>query len=230
MSSSLEQLPAIPGGWTEKVFSFGSREFTVALPANPDAFLDDPAVHAAHARDEYMPYWPYLWPAAHGMAEAIMRAEWEPGTRALEIGAGIGLAGLAALARGLCVTFSDYAADSIQLALYNARQNGFDADGTILDWRAPASTRYPVILGSDVVYDLANHRPILDLLDKMLADGGVCWMGDAGRQNGGAFFHLARQEGWRVDLRDADDNPLPQPVVGRFQLMRLTRTEGERAC
>ena len=53
-----------------------------------------------------MPYWAYLWPGAYLLAEAVMQ---EPGPKvsgtcqrfdALEIGCGLGLAGLGALARG----------------------------------------------------------------------------------------------------------------------------------
>ena len=42
-----------------------------------------------------MPYWPYLWPAAYAMSAAVLRENWPPGAAALEIGAGIGLVGLA---------------------------------------------------------------------------------------------------------------------------------------
>lgn len=220
------QLPVIPGGWTEKIYIVGPHRLTMTLPADPDAFLDDPAVHAAHARDEYMPYWPYLWPASYAMAEAVVRAQWKSGTPALELGAGIGLVGVAALASGLKVTFSDYAYDSVLLALHNARQNGFsDARGIALDWREPFSEQFPVILGSDVVYDLANHQPILNVLDSMLAEDGVCWMGDAGRQHGCTFYQTARSRGWNVDLFDAKGSELKEPTVGKFQLMILRRSK-----
>lgn len=196
----------------------------MTVPADPDAFLDDPAVHAAHARDEFMPYWPYLWPASSPMGEAVVRAHWKPGTAALEIGAGIGLVGVAALAAGMHVTFSDYAYDSVRLALHNAGQNGFDkARGIALDWRKPLSERFPVILGSDVIYDVANHEPILNLLDSMLEADGACWMGDAGRQNGCIFYQTARERGWNIALLDAEGKSLTEPRVGEFQLLILTQ-------
>ncbi|MEX2285457.1 MAG: hypothetical protein WD648_00130 [Planctomycetaceae bacterium] len=217
-------LPAIPGGWAEKDIVIERHRFRLTLPADPDAFLDDPVVHEAHERDEYMPYWPYLWPAAYSMAAAVMRADWPARQPALEIGTGIGLVGLAALVKGLRVVFTDYAADAVTLALHNARQNGFaDAEGMLLDWRKPPATRYPIILGCDVVYETVNHAPILDLLDVMLAPSGVCWIGDGGRQHGGTFCATARQRGWNVSLRDDDGNPLAAPIVGTFQLIELCR-------
>ncbi|MDZ4687036.1 MAG: hypothetical protein SH850_18320, partial [Planctomycetaceae bacterium] len=96
--SSPHGLPAIPGGWTERVWTVSEHEFRLTLPASPDAFLDDPDVAAAHARDEYMPYWAYLWPASLAMSAAMLRHPWPDGTAVLELGAGVGLVGLAALA------------------------------------------------------------------------------------------------------------------------------------
>jgi len=224
MQTTAKPLPMIPGGWGEREIVIGSSRFRLTLPAKPDAFLDDAGVRAAHDRSGYMPYWPYLWPASFPMGEAILRTDWPPGAAALEIGAGIGLVGLAALARGLRVTFSDYCDDAVNLAMHNARQNGYENfEGIILDWREPLSTRFPVILGCDVVYETANHRPILGLLDMMLAPGGTCWLGDGGRQHGGAFWRLARERGWNVGLRNARGEPLDEPIVGEFQLMTLAR-------
>jgi hypothetical protein len=99
----------------------------------------------------------------------VVAAGWSPGTPVLEIGAGIGLVGLAALSCGLKVTFSDYDPPAVALALRNARDNGLtDAEGMHLDWRQPPPLRFPVILGCDVIYEVRNHAPILDLLGRML--------------------------------------------------------------
>src|SRR5882672_9238335 len=62
------------------------RSFQIARPADSDRLLDDPAVRAAFAVDEYMPYWTDLWPAARMLAKALMRETWPPGLEALEIG------------------------------------------------------------------------------------------------------------------------------------------------
>ena len=65
------ELPEIPGGWTERAWTIEGRTFRLTLPAVPDAFLEDPEVHAAFDRDEYMPYWAFLWPAALKMSATI---------------------------------------------------------------------------------------------------------------------------------------------------------------
>lgn len=185
-------LPTIPGGWTKRDFLLAGRTLRVTLPASPDAFLDDPDVLAANRRDDYMPYWSYLWPTSLETSVAVLKHDWPPETTALEIGAGIALTGLAALARGLAVTFSDYDQQALDLALFNARENRLDAkaEGLLLDWRQPIDRQFPVIFGCDVIYERQNHLPILGLLQKMLAKDGQCWITDPGRFHAGAFLEL----------------------------------------
>lgn len=93
-----DELPSITGGWTDREWTIEGHSFRMTLPAVPDALLDDNEVHEAFDRDEYMPYWAFLWPSALKMVATILRTEWPAGSEVLELGAGIGLVGLA----GLC--------------------------------------------------------------------------------------------------------------------------------
>src|SRR5947208_7893328 len=131
LAAILQQLGPIV---REKVF-VEDRTFVIARPSESDRLLDNPAVHTAFARDEYMPYWADLWPAARMLAKAILHETWTPGTEALEVGCGLGLPGIVALSVGLRVTFSDYDACALRFAADNARLNGFDDFRTLLlDW------------------------------------------------------------------------------------------------
>ena len=75
-------LPALPCGWIVREYVLGDRTLKLTVPDRPDALLEDPDVLAANDRDDYMPYWAYLWPAAIHMAKAVMKADWAEGTRA----------------------------------------------------------------------------------------------------------------------------------------------------
>ena len=211
-------LPMVPGGWTERAWTLGGRDFEVWMPAAPDAFLDDPRVMEAHERDEYMPYWAYLWPAALHLAEAVLRRPWPVGTRVVELGCGIGLVGLAALAAGYQVTFTDYDPLAVELSLANARRHGFtDAIGAVVDWRSPPDWSFPVILACELLYEDRNHEPLLELTRKWLEPNGIAWFGDGGRIRAERFCRLAPDYGLRYDAFDERGESLSNLRVGRFQ-------------
>jgi predicted nicotinamide N-methyase len=159
------------------------RAFVIDRPGDSDRLLDHPAIRAAFAADEYMPYWVDLWPAARMLAKVILREPWPPGLEAVEIGCGLGLPGIAALARGLRVTFSDYDATALRFAADNARANGFsDFALRQIDWRDPPDDlRVPVVLASDLIYELRNVGPLVGLIKRVLLPGGVCLMTDQDR-------------------------------------------------
>src|SRR5581483_7020327 len=175
---------AVPGGWSDREVAIGPHRFRLFTPTDPDALLEhlespDTATQL-HLAD---PYWAKLWPAAPLLAEAIVRQAPPRGTRVLELGCGSGLVGIAALASGLEVTFSDYVPLAVDLALENARRNGFaNAKGLVLDWRSPGNKeRFPLIVAADVTYDRTNIDALLNVLHNRLAAGGEAWFGDAGR-------------------------------------------------
>ena len=185
------------GPLTREKVIIEDRTFLIDRPAQSDRLLDHPAVHEAFDRDEYMPYWADLWPASRMLAKAIFRETWTPGTEALEIGCGLGLPGIVALSVGLRVTFSDYDSCALCFAADNARLNGFDDFRTLqLDWRnPPADLRLPVLLASDLIYELRNVEPIVDFIKGVLAPGGLCLITDQDRVPSLALRETLEREG-----------------------------------
>lgn len=182
-----EHLPATPddalGESTTECVVIDDWRFRITRPADPDRLLDHPATHAAFARDEYMPYWCDLWPAARMLAKAILRADWPPGLRALELGCGLGLPGIAAMKKGLLVTFSDYDAAALRFAAENAKANGCKQfDLLPFDWRQPPDRQFKLILASDLIYEARNVQPVVDVLDRLLTPDGECWLTDQDRK------------------------------------------------
>lgn len=225
MNSVLQE--AIPGGWREETITIEDRIWRLVRPADPDAFLSllDPV--SGEPLDGIEPYWATVWQAAPDVARFVLRRAWRPGLAALELGAGIGLAGLAAADRGLQVTFSDYAPLAVATCLENARRNGFhDARGMLLDWRQPQAEQFSLILGADILYDWKNHEPILDVVAAMLAPAGECWIGDPGRFHTATFADKAARRGFQVDHCDVDGNVLPAPQSGQFRMTRLRHKSG----
>src|SRR5262245_11044145 len=96
------------------------QTFQIYRPSQSDRLLDHPVIRTAFARDEYMPYWADLWPGARMLGKVLLREEWPSGQTVLEVGCGLGLAGVVALSRGLRVIFSDYDATALEFAADNA--------------------------------------------------------------------------------------------------------------
>ncbi len=223
------QLPATPddacGPPVREAVIVEGRTFLLNRPGNSDDALDHPYVQGAFAADEYMPYWMDLWPGARMLAKVILREPWPAqGLDMLEVGCGLGLAGIAALACGHRVTFSDYDATALRFAAANARLNGFDDFRLLqMDWRhPPADLRVPVILASDVIYEIRNIAPLLALIKKVLLPGGVCLMTDQDRT---PMQHLRKsldEEGfvWTPQLVRAGE-PGGHRVKGTLYRIRL---------
>ena len=180
---------AIPRVQRETVLVEG-RTFLMNRPGDSDLLLDHPAIRSFFAADEYMPYWADIWPAARMLAKVVLREPWENFPLAsgdkfevLEVGCGLGLPGLAALARGLRVVFSDYDLTALRFAADNARLNGFADFRTLpMDWRFPPDDlKVAVILASDLIYEQRNVEPLLQLIQTVLLPGGVCLMTDPDR-------------------------------------------------
>jgi predicted nicotinamide N-methyase len=210
----------IPGGWTEREVVLCGRRFSLLVPAAPDDLLyhleDHTNATAALGAD---PYWAQLWPTSLQLAEKILNTDWPVGATAIELGCGIGLAGLAALAKGMQVTLSDYNPIAVDLAVENARRCGFsNACGLVLDWRDPPAQQFDVILASDVIYDRLLHVPLMNTIERLSHNGTTIWIGDGGRSATEDFFYLALER-FEIDLYDIHDRP--QSSLHNFDYRRM---------
>jgi predicted nicotinamide N-methyase len=166
----------------EQVF-IDRQSFQIERPKESDQTLEHPAIRAEFAVDEYLPYWTEIWPAARMLAKAVLRETWPAGLTVLEVGCGLGLPGIAALSRGLLVIFNDIDATALRFASINARRNGYEHFRLLqFDWNSPPhDLRVPVVLASDLIYELRNINPFVALIKTVLAPGGICLLTDQDR-------------------------------------------------
>jgi len=195
-------LEAVTETVEETVYIAGYR-FRINRPAESDKLFDHPWVRSAYAADQYIPYWATLWPAARMLAKAVVRESWETYRQpihVLEVGCGLGLAGIACLARGLTVTFSDVDETALIFAGANAQLNGFDTFKTIpIDFRSPPHDRkYPIVIGSDLMYEERLVNPLVGLLKAVLAPGGLCLIADPDRTAARVFKWKLQEAGYEV--------------------------------
>jgi predicted nicotinamide N-methyase len=136
-------------------------EVTLSLlrPAAPEALIDE----GAFERDEFLPYWAELWPAATALAAALPAQL--GGVRVVELGCGLGVPSLVAAARGADVTAVDWAADAIALLHENAACNGLEVAAVHADWRRFAGS-FDLALAADVLYEARNVEPLVHLLSE----------------------------------------------------------------
>jgi len=160
----------------------GEIELSLLRPSSPEALLDEEAFR----RDEFLPYWAELWPAAWALAGALPpRLE---GVRVVELGCGLGLPSLVAARRGGDVLATDWAPEAIELLVRNAGLNGLTLRAEVCDWREPPAERFDLALAADVLYEARSVAPVLGAL-RALAPRAL--VGLAGRPHEAQFLREA---------------------------------------
>lgn len=182
---------AIPIGKWIKLNILAVREPDMLIDEiDPDVFGDD----------ERLPYWAEIWPSAIGLGQHLFEYPAPSGAKVLELGCGIGVAGILAAANGLEVTASDYEEDALAFARYNAMLNSQEARirFRFLDWRTPdLDQKFSIIMGSDILYERPNHEPIQELIDQMLEPNGIFLTSDPNRRAADSFVESMIARGYR---------------------------------
>ena len=170
---------------------------------DPDVLIDeiDPEYFD---EDERLPYWAEIWPSAIGLGRHLFEYPVPACSGILELGCGVGVAGIAAAASGLEVTACDYEEDALAFARHNARLNRLEerVSFRFLDWRNPdLDQQYTVIIGSDILYERPNHEPIQQLLGDTLAPGGMFLVSDPDRRAAASFVESMVARGYRHSVQ-----------------------------
>jgi predicted nicotinamide N-methyase len=168
--------------------------------ADVDSLLDR-LPNVQYRPDDRLPYWADLWPSSQALARYIWDIADVQGLEILELGCGLGLAGIVASRKGAIVTFTDYEADALAFTRYNAFRNR--CQGVVvrhLDWHAPQLSRvYALIMASDVFYERANFLPLLHVIETALAPDGQFILAEPNRPVGRDFFRMLRDHGFAYE-------------------------------
>lgn len=198
----------------------GTHTLSLRAVRDTNALLDaiDPATFT---EDERLPYWADLWPSSIELARSCLSDFRLANKRVLELGCGLGLAGIAAALSGALVTMTDYEPDALMFARWNALANldpeTFHSRVTLrqLDWRKGAGTElFDVVIGSDIVYEQRNLDPLLTMLTNVLAPVGYGVFTDPGRRTGREFVSEATRRGFIVETAETH-----VPWRGRQQMI-----------
>jgi predicted nicotinamide N-methyase len=168
---------------------------------------------------DYMPYWAEIWPCGVVLAGFIAR---EPhvfqGQRVLEIGPGAGVVAVAAMQAGADLVIADYAPGALALSSLNALDQVGTVPRTLLvNWRKPSPDLFAVagegfsaVLAADVLYEKKDVKPLIRLLNRLVAADGEVWLAEPGREPAQMFIATLRQRGWQGESEQCV-SPLPDP-------------------
>ena len=205
------------------------RAYAIVRPTDTDLLLD----RVAADPEQNLPYWAEIWPSGVALGDAIAgRPDLLRGVRVLELGAGLGVTATAALAAGADLTVTDYAPESLLLCCLNTLVNAGRVPTTLqTNWRRPdaallaaTGAGFSVVLAADVLYEGRDVAPLLALVDRLVAPGGLLWLAEPGREVAARFLTAAGAAGWQGPS-ETHPGPWPDPkdagvVVGLHAMRR----------
>lgn len=162
----------------------GPRTFSILRPSNSDDLIRE----EDFVMDERLPYWADIWPSstilsAHLVSLARNGRQRTRG-KGLELGCGVGLVTLGAMAAGYDMLATDYYTDALAFTRANAwKEFGRSPETRMIDWRAfpDYAKGFDLILASDVLYEKEYALILPGIFKRALAPGGMVILADPGR-------------------------------------------------
>ena len=183
-------------GIAKTTFNFSNTEFSIFTIKDTDKLLEKISVEE-YNENLRLPYWAEIWPSAVGLASYIQKCNFK-GKKILELGSGLGLAGVASGLSNGTVTFSDYEQEALNFCKLNAEINGLeDYRVNFLDWTDIKELEsYDIIIAADVIYEKEQQELILNILNSFLSVGGKFYLAEPNRKIAFDFFNLIKNNGF----------------------------------
>ena len=205
-------------------YSFAGREYSFVSVRDSYALLDRISPED-FMKDEQMPYWAEIWPAAVILSEFILEELAVTNKRIIEIGAGVGVASIAAASVGADVLSTDYSEEAIKFIRLNAGKNNVALNTDRLDWRfIQLDEQFDVLFAADVLYERTNLLPIIFAVDKLIQPNGCAYIADPRRRLAQQFLDLAFENGFSVTSHAKSFRKSEQTIP--VNIYRLSKTRG----
>jgi len=228
----------------------GPISFEFTRVADPDRVLDEVAqeedrrekLTGKRKREDelHLPYWAELWDSSIGLAHFLVR-QWafcgagesrlaqfareqirnpQRAVRAIDLGCGMGLAGVSAARLGLHVLFADLEPPALLFARLNSLPDRERCRYRRVNWQIDRlQERFDFILGADIVYDRSQWSFLHTFFEAHLAPGGAVLIGEPGRSSGEEFEPWISARGWRMARFNQEIPGRREPI----RLLQLTR-------
>jgi len=185
------------------------RHYAIARPSGDGR---DRLFEEAKADPErQMPYWAKVWPSGVALADIVVERAAEVRERqVLELGAGLGVTACTVLEEGGRLVTADYSLLPLALCRLNGLINTGRAPGSsCFNWRDEAQVeevlrRHPpigLILAADVLYEFRDIKPLIDVIERLLAPGGSLWLAEPVRRTAQRFLDIVAAQGWTIESR-----------------------------
>jgi len=167
----------------------------------------------------------HIWEAGIVLARfAYYNCDLFAGRSVLELGTGVGVAGIAVLKYSECkeLTVSDYKSEILKNVEGNIKKNKLarekNSKAVLLDWREyeKFNEKYDVIIGSDVIYIGSPIKELASLIDKALNVGGSAYILIPTQRSAWPDFLKAIQETGNFELSEQfleDGKYLTSPIA-----------------
>ncbi len=195
--ASLEDLIAL----AEKKFNIGfesvrvgDQTLQIAQITNMVDYLERLSQKARNSKNIQIPLWAKIWPASTLLAYSVRQLPCAENASLLEIGAGMGIPGLFAAARGFQTVISDINEDALLFARINILKNGLAHRAKIqrIDFStAPTEEKFDVLLGSEVLYIPGAAKKLVHFVKHSIKPQGMALLARDYKRHENTFFEEA---------------------------------------
>jgi len=193
------------------VTRIADRDYPWTRVGDPERLLETALKNHEDGTVQKDPFWAATWRAAIGLDRFLASYPGLTDLPVLELGGGSGRAGIAAALRGARVCITDASSMALLICRYNARFVSERVHVRYLEWSSAAELphKYPLILGSDIVYNPNLYSILEPCLRQSLSENGTVLLSEPQRHTGDRFETWIRAAGWRctssfVDLEDGE--------------------------
>ena len=177
-----------------KSLHIGDTTIHLLKPAEIEEFLQG---RESSTDARAFPFWAKLWEASVVLAHLLAATPERQGRRLLDLGAGLGLSGIAAARAGYDAVLADKEQVILDFQQVSAAASGCQGARHILfDWLQPPKIgTFDVIGGAEILSGEEFLDPLLDICKNYLADGGTIYLAhDVRRKCLPIFLRKAERE------------------------------------
>ncbi|MEF2144995.1 MAG: methyltransferase [Desulfovibrionaceae bacterium] len=163
------------------------------------AYIDKLLAKSGAGGKVELPLWARVWPTNIALSLFLEKCPFPDGAQFLEIGAGIGLAGLTLARRGFTVTISDLEPDALLFCRINALRNGLGDQVRIeqVDFtKDRLERRFQAVIGCEILFREVFFAPLAAFVAAHLDDrpDAEVILGSDGLREGRGFFQLIQSD------------------------------------